>query len=237
MAWMLDGQTLAIGGQSRNIQLYDMKVSGTNVPPISAHAHNFGVHGIEVCPHRPYLMATFCRSVGEPVKLWDIRRMDSVVSEIKMSGSGTGTQASSSSSSQIANQGHVEAVKWAILEPGTLSVAIGDSVQDYDTNSGSRPALIRVNHANRGQPIKDIALYGGPRPTRKPNGVGAESKDQSGRLIEALYPRRMLAVLGDRTICDMAKHTYAPVAISRRDGRLVHALGASVWVGSTTFGK
>ena len=236
LAWMLDGQTLAIGGQSRNIQLYDMKVSGTNVPPISAYAHNFGVHGIEVCPHRPHLMATFCRAIGEPVKLWDIRRMDSVVSEIKISGLGAGAQASNSSASQIANQ-RVEAVKWASLEPGTLSVAICDSVQDFDTNSGSRPTLIRVNHHMKGeQTINDFALYGGPSPTRKGYTVGGEDSDQSNRLIEEIYPRRMLAVLEDKTVCDMAKHTYAPVAISRRDGRLVHALGAHVWVGSTTFG-
>jgi WD40 repeat protein len=53
LAWVLDGQTLAVGSQSRNIQLYDMRVSTNNVPPISAHAHSFGVHGIEVDPNKP----------------------------------------------------------------------------------------------------------------------------------------------------------------------------------------
>lgn len=66
LAWLLEGQTLAVGCFARNIQLYDMRVSGTNAPPVSAYAHNFGVHGIEVDPHRPHLMATFCRSAGEP---------------------------------------------------------------------------------------------------------------------------------------------------------------------------
>lgn len=53
LAWVLDGQTLAVGTQSRNIQLYDMRVTGTNAPPLSAFAHNFGVHGIEVDPNKP----------------------------------------------------------------------------------------------------------------------------------------------------------------------------------------
>jgi hypothetical protein len=53
LAWVMDGQTLAVGTQSRNVQLYDMRVSGTNAPPLSALAHNFGVHGIEVDPHKP----------------------------------------------------------------------------------------------------------------------------------------------------------------------------------------
>ena len=237
LAWMLEGQTLAVGGQSRSIQLYDMKISGGNVPPISAHAHNFGVHGIEVCPHRPYLMATFCRAVAEPVKLWDIRRMDSVVSEIKVSGQGNSSQTSSSSPSKSADQLQVETVKWATLEPGILSVAIGDSVQDYDTNSGSRPVLIRANHINGGQRIKDIALYRRANPRKSEVTQVQQAEDQSMRLMEALSPRRMLAVLENKTICDLAKHTYAPVAISRRDGRLVHALGSSLWIGSTTFGK
>ena len=51
LAWVMDGQTLAVGTYSRNLQLYDMRVSGTNAPPLSAYAHNFGVNGIEVHPH------------------------------------------------------------------------------------------------------------------------------------------------------------------------------------------
>lgn len=53
LAWILDGQTIAIGTQARNVQLYDMRSTGTNTPPLSALAHNFGVHGIEVDPHKP----------------------------------------------------------------------------------------------------------------------------------------------------------------------------------------
>jgi WD40 repeat protein len=53
LAWVMDGQTLAVGTHSRNVQLYDMRVSGTNAPPLSAYAHNFGVHGIEVHPQNP----------------------------------------------------------------------------------------------------------------------------------------------------------------------------------------
>lgn len=58
LAWIMDGRTLAVGGSARTVggqstvQLYDMRVSGTNAPPISAHAHNSGVHGIEVDPFR-----------------------------------------------------------------------------------------------------------------------------------------------------------------------------------------
>jgi hypothetical protein len=223
LAWLLDGQTLVVGGQSRNIQLYDMRVSGTNAPPISAHAHSMGVDGIQVDPHRPHFLATFSRTEGEPVKLWDVRRMDSVVSEIKVAPPTTGK-------TFLSQPPVVSSIKWSTLESGTLSVAIGDSVQDYDTSSGSRPVLVRVNYAQDGQSIVDLALYEGQKQHRE------SIQSQSSRLIEVLYPRRMLAVLGDRTVCDMAKHTNSPVAISRRDGRLVHACGRTLWVGSTNEG-
>jgi WD40 repeat protein len=225
LAWLLDGQTLVVGGQSRNIQLYDMRVSGSNAPPISAHAHSMGVHGIQVDPHRPHILATFSRTEGEPVKLWDVRRMDSVVSEIKVA-----LPTNSKAYPETSQPPVVSSIKWSTLESGTLSVAIGDSVQDYDTSSGSRPVLVHVNYAKEGQSIVDLALYEGQKQHRE------SVQSRSSRLIEVLYPRRMLAVLGDRTVCDMAKHTNSPVAISRRDGRLVHALGRTLWVGSTNEG-
>ena len=58
LAWLVDGQKLAVGAMARGlsgqstIQLYDMRVSGTNAPPISAPAHDSGVHGIEIDPLR-----------------------------------------------------------------------------------------------------------------------------------------------------------------------------------------
>lgn len=179
-------------------------------------------------------MATFSRSGGDPVKLWDIRRMDSVVSEIKMTSSNS-ARVSQTSTSKATAQNRIEAVKWSSDEPGMLSVAIGEIVQDFDTSSGSRPVLVRSNQVLQGGCIKDLALYSSTNII--PVAAEHESDDITDRLVKTLYPRRMLVVLEDRTVCDMAKHGgLAPLAISRRDGRLVHALGNTVWVGSTTGG-
>ena len=171
------------------------------------------------------VMATFSRSTGEPVKLWDVRRMDSVTSEIKI------TSPVNGKTSEYSNdQALVETVRWSALEPGVLSVAIRNSVQDYDTSSGSRPALVRTSHTT--QDILDFALFSGASPGPP---LAESSMDVS--MVSALYSRRMIAILSDRSICDVAKHGGAsPVAISRRDGRLVHTLGSTVWVGSTTSG-
>ena len=165
------------------------------------------------------------------VKIWDIRRMDSVFSEIKPKP----TSSELSDSSTI-----VSSIKWSTLEPGTLSVAIRSSVQEYETSSSSRPVLCRVNHVKEGQQVVDIALYNGRASLQASAGDGVEGEIEtqaSRRLIAGLYPRRMLVVLSDRSICDMARDTNAPMAISQRDGRLVHALGPTLWIGSTNEGK
>jgi hypothetical protein len=280
LAWMMDGQTLAVGGQQRTIQLYDLRMltdDSNKLPPLSAHAHESGVHGIEVHPFRPNIMATFCRAVGEPVKLFDIRRMDSVVSEIRLTsndintsgtaGSSTSNTALGTMSMQRKQQTKAEAIQWSMLESGMLSVATGESVQEYDTNSGSRPNLVRVNRVSKaGKTIKAIALYRGKgRKAAQPNDgsvvidgdnsnsntvmvqerkegevniIDDSQKDcnRSDRLLSLLYPQRMLAVLEDQTIVDMAKDTNAPLAISRRDGRLVHALGPHLFMGKSSEG-
>jgi len=274
LAWMMDGQTLAVGGQQRTIQLYDLRMStydSRKLAPLSAFAHESGVHGIELHPHRPNLMATFCRTVGEPVKLFDIRRMDSVVSEIRLtsndistSGVGSTSTTSMGTTSMQRNQ-HVkaEAIQWSILESGMLSVATGESVQEYDTNSGSRPSLVRVSRVSKaGKTIKAIAFYRGKERITQQNDDSVVSIDvdgksntmmlqerkeskgnildnqkyRSNKLLPLLYPQRMLAVLEDQTIVDMAKDTNAPLAISRRDGRIVHALGPHLFMGRSNEG-
>lgn len=185
-------------------------------------------------------MATYCRAIGEPVKLWDVRRMDSVVNEIKISPSTIARTSQSLSSAQYTNQIKVETVRWSTAEPGVLCVAIGESVQEFDTSSSSRPVLIRINHHSKpGSTIQDIALYSS-KPKPKPLATEEASHSEvtpSTRLLKALYSRRMVVMLDDRTLVDMAKHNgVAPLAISRRDGRLIHALGPTVWVGPTTKG-
>ncbi|CAJ1901029.1 unnamed protein product [Cylindrotheca closterium] len=226
LAWLVDGQKLAVGAGTRGlsgqstIQLFDMRVSGTNAPPISAPAHDSGVHGIEIDSLRPNVLASFSQAAGEPVKLWDIRRMDSVLGEIKVVPNG----ASATPADDV-----VEAVKWAIHEPGILTVASGGTLHDFDTKVGSRPTLVAVKHTRKGSRIRDFALY--------PNRQGDGSNEAHNPLVDKLYNRRALTVLEEREVFDMAKHTNAPVSISHRDGSVVHSLGASLFVEAPTSGE
>ena len=90
-----------------------------------------------------------------------------------------------------------------------------------------------------GSRIQDFALY--PQisegPTEVENASEEKEMSQSEKLIDKLHSRRMLTVLADRNVYDMAKHNYSPIGISYRDGRIAHALGGSLFVGSTTTGE
>jgi WD40 repeat protein len=199
----------------RNFHLYDLRISGTTASPISTWAHTEAVNGIEADPQRPEIFATFGRTPSEPVKLWDIKRMDSPVGEIKTSGI-------------------VSAMQWSHLYPGMLSVALGDTVQHYDTTASlSRPVLTRVNHTE--SPVLDLALYPGPSNTiSKQPPKEAMSSDR--QLVRELCKNRMLVVLGDRTVRDMPNDTAAPLVISRRDGRIAHAFCGALWIRSSSDG-
>ena len=154
------------------------------------------------------------------MKLWDIRRMDAVLGEVKVVPNG----ASPAPINDV-----VEAAKWGIHEPGILTVASGGSLHDFDTKVGSRPTLIAVKHTHKGSRIRDFALY--------PNHQGDENTDAPNPLVNKLYKNRVVAVLEEREVFDMAKHSNAPISISHHDGRVVHSLGASLFMEPPISGK
>jgi hypothetical protein len=251
LGWLHDGQTLVVGGQQRNLLFYDMRAS-TASPPVTAFAHNFEVNGIEVDPSRSWHFATFSRAVGEPVKLWDARRMDGPIVEIKVAGSskittrsdsvdsfGSATPRSSSIAAATATES-VSAVKWSTIDAGRLSMLVGDWVQEYDTSvSGSRPVL--ANSFRTQKSILDFTHY--PYPTVDEDtsfGVSAQDTDvittKSKKVISELFPKRMVVVKDDHTIGDIATTRIAPIAVSRRSGQIIHGLGRTLWISSPTEG-
>ena len=130
LSWLSSGNHLAVGSQNRVIQLYDLRVKGQ---PTSIYAHSDAVAGIEADPFRSNVFATFGRGVKEPVKLWDSRRMDACLGEIKMG-----------------DDEAVSAAAWAIQpnRSGMLTLAVGDVLKTYDTSaSGSRPTLVGYRHS------------------------------------------------------------------------------------------
>jgi WD40 repeat protein len=243
LGWILDGgQTLVVGGQQRNLQLYDLRVSATNTaPPVTVIGHNFGVHGIEVDPSRSWHFATYSRAPGEAVKLWDARRMDAPLTEIKIGAASKlpGTESSNSLSTlqRSSSASAVTSVRWSTSEPGQLSILVGDTLHEYDTlTSGSRATHTNSIHTRR--PIVDFTYY--PFADLEYSAFkDAPSSDgilKKKKVFAELFPKRIVAVEGDQTVRVVAAHRIAPVAVSYRTGQVIHALGRTIWLGSASEG-
>lgn len=220
VSWLLDGQLLAVGSQKRNIQLYDLRVSGTNAPPISVFAHSEAVAGIvpdESCPTKS-IFASFGRNAGEPVKIWDARMMDSTVGEIR-----------AGPCSSDPNLG-VSAMAWSSVErQGFLTIVVGDTIKTYDTKApGSRSLPVEVSYfgGRDNESLQDLAL----QPSFQLS-AGESSVPKS------ILPDRMLIATSRGDTAVLPGSHVAPLSISNRDGRIAHALGGTAWVGSATEGE
>jgi WD40 repeat protein len=226
LGWVLDGgQTLVVGGQQRNLQIYDLRVSATSAaPPVAVFGHNFGVHGIEVDPCRLWHFATYSRAAGEAVKLWDVRRMDSQLTEIKIGGASKTPSA-------------VTSVKWSTSDVGHISILVGDYLHQYDTlTSGSRP--VHTNTIRTGKPIEDFTHY----PFADLEEFGSSDTPSSGatlkkkKVFSELLSKRIVAVEGNQTLSVVAAHRIAPIVVSHRTGQVIHTLGRTLWLESASEG-
>lgn len=215
LGWILEnGQTLVVGGQHRYLQLYDLRNASTTAPPVATVlSHTLGVHAIEVDPTRPSFFATYSRTaVGEPIKLWDARHLESPWSEIKIGGFTALTA--------VANS-----VQWSTLHPGILSVAVGDILQEYDTvSSTSRPIL--VNSVKMPKPILDFAHY--PFDKLKDSVTRCGTRDAEQEVFAELFPKRIVAVDCDLSINAIAAHRIAPLAVSHRTGQVINSLNRTM---------
>jgi hypothetical protein len=274
---------LAAGAQMRHLSLYDLRGPSTNMTSapitISAYPPHGGIHGILSDPLRPHILATFSKTAGEPVKLWDLRRIAEPAHHHTMSASHLASAAAAAATHhtstawmeiKVPNQSMVSDIQWSGNNTNhngaTLSVAMDGAIYEYDTWSGPRPTLAGI-HPTSGRVLcmahypsndnmsNDFNDHGDVLSTKLrtsslqmaiPNAVPNAMNNNNNNddvinenWISELYPHRMLVVLDEahRTIRDMAKHSNAPLAISPRDGRLAHALGRTLWIGSTSEGE
>ena len=233
LSWILDeggGQILAVGGQQRNIQLYDLRISGsTSTPavqpsPVSAYGHTSGIQGIESDPTRPWHFCTFASTVGEVVKIWDVRRIDSPLSEIKPVGTKNTTAT-------------ITSAKWSTLSPGQLSILVGgNTLSMYDTLSTvSRPiSTVRTSRtitAFTQYPYANLHSHDDSRSSI----LDCETSHKKRMMLE-LFPKQIVAVGSDNTVNVVACHRIAPLAVSPRSGQIVHSIGQSILMGSATEG-
>lgn len=206
LAWVSEGgHILALGSQQRNVQVHDMRVQGTT-PPLSVYAHNFGVHGVRTDPTRPWQFATFSKAMGETIKLWDIRKLETTAAtEVKLQSPTTSPPV-------------VEVVKWS--PSGALTVLAGDGYMYLYDTSGNRPLCTNTLHT--GGQIEDVAHF---------PGVGVDLQDDAAvKPFEQLLAKRIVVARRDQSLEDIPVHRAAPLTVSHRPGQVIHASGRALMV-------
>jgi len=131
----VDEQTLAIGCM-KFLRLFDVRVSGTSNPPLSALAHNSKVLG--TLP-KNNIVATFTDKAGEPVKLWDIRKFSDPIMTVQ------------NETGEV-----VECVSWSKFHENTIACCTGSAVRTFNVSSHSRPT--QVNTVYNPTPIGYISF-------------------------------------------------------------------------------
>lgn len=197
LAWVLEGQVLALGTQQRNIQLYDLRMDMGGRAPLTVYAHNFGVNGIECDPLKPFQFMSYSRAMGEPIKLWDARRMTaSPVTEIKIGSSVV-----------------VRTAKWA--KNGQLTLLHSGAFHCYDTSSGARPIYSQSLHV--GDSVDDFVTY-------QPNRYG-DAKTDAEPFTNYLR-KRTFVTQNDKSIADLPFHRSAPLSFSKCTGEIINAFAS-----------
>ncbi len=165
------------------------------------------------------VFATFSRGLAEPVKLWDMRKTDSCLSEIKI----VSSKLSGTSSTSLQELPTVSAVAWDTSASGVLGIASNQTVRFYDARiNPSRPTLMRVSNSH--SPLQSIAF----QPC---------SRMQNANSKNLCLPKRMLAVAVNGAVLDLPLHQASPIALSSRNGGIAHSLGDVVWTGNTDIGE
>ena len=61
-------------GAVKNVSMWDVRAHPETATRV--RAHDMAVLGIELDPRRPHIVATYSDGPGEPIKMWDIRKID-----------------------------------------------------------------------------------------------------------------------------------------------------------------
>ena len=210
LSW-LEANVLAVG-TFQKIQLYDIRMAGTNTPPVSKVAHNDIVAGIEVDPYRTDLQvfATFSDGASDPVKVWDARNMDMPFLEIKTSNFGGRT-----------NTAHVvSSIEWFGM--ASLAITCADTIRIFDTQS-NRPVLTSLYHSQ-----SDVQCVAFPF-TQKIDDNKFGTHDNG--LYQMIHPRRLVLVNSDGIIETLREVHGAPLSTSCNTKFLSTAYGNKMWVG------
>ena len=167
--------------------------------------------GIEADPFRQHIFATFSDIDCEPVKIWDARRLDMAITEIK-----------TNNFPGRSNDSLIKSIEWSLINPGNLALVSGDTIRVFDTVP-NRPVLTRIIHTQG-----DLECIAFEPSSRKSTMHDADKCADSNHMI---YPHRLLTVATNGNVRLIPEHQSSPLSISPKSGVISHSFGNKVWFG------
>lgn len=200
LSWVpLQPTCLATGTGFKWLRIYDLRSKSS---PLSVVAHNKGVLGVAFDEHRPNILATFSDSPQEPVKVWDIRQLES----------STGPLLTIQQTSKNLSQ-----VSWCPSKPGILVTASADekwiSLWDIASHETGASDVLRKPFRRRytSEALTSFSWQNVESRNQPRRSAASSSKNL---VTAAAFPNRLLTASVSGEIEDISVHDSMPVTMS-----------------------
>eukprot|EP00644_Phytophthora_capsici_P017124 jgi/Phyca11/572369/estExt2_Genewise1.C_PHYCAscaffold_480015 len=205
LSWVpLQPTCLATGTGFKWLRVYDLRAKGSS--PMSVVAHNKAVLGVVFDQHRPHMLATYSDAPQEPVKVWDIRQLESSSGPLL---------------SLYQTSKNLAQVSWCPSKPGILVTASTEEkwVSLWDVTkqeSGSSTLKKPFRRRYTSEPLTSFSWQHMDSPSRqqRATNVGKSSNDQKHQLAAAAFPNRLLTSSITGELGDISVHDAMPLSLS-----------------------
>ncbi|RQM17957.1 hypothetical protein DD237_001342 [Peronospora effusa] len=222
LSWVpLQPTCLATGTGFKWLRVYDLRTKGSS--PMSVVAHNKAVLGVVFDQHRPHMLATYSDAPQEPVKVWDIRQLES----------SSGPMLSLYQTSKNLVQ-----VSWCPSKPGILVTASTDEkwVSLWDVTkqeSGSSTIKKPFRRRYTSEPLTSFSWQHVDSSSRvqRATHVGRSSNVQKDQLTAAAFPNRLMTASVTGELVDISVHDVMPLSLSSH-GAVTFGCGRLLFGGS-----
>ncbi|KAG6572551.1 WD repeat-containing protein mio [Phytophthora cinnamomi] len=224
LSWVpLQPTCLATGTGFKWLRVYDLRAKGSS--PMSVVAHNKAVLGVVFDQHRPHMLATYSDAPQEPVKVWDIRQLESSSGPLL---------------SLYQTSKNLAQVSWCPSKPGILVTASTEEkwVSLWDVTkqeSGSSTLKKPFRRRYTSEPLTSFSWQHVDSPSRnqRANNVGKSSNAQKCQLSAAAFPNRLLTASITGELGDISVHDAMPLSLSSH-GAVTFGCGRLLFGGSVS---
>ncbi|KAI9908639.1 hypothetical protein PsorP6_016417 [Peronosclerospora sorghi] len=223
LSWVpLQPTCLATGTGFKWLRVYDLRTKGSS-SPMSVVAHHKAVLGVVFDQHRPHMLATYSDAPQEPVKVWDLRQLESASGPVL---------------SLYQTSKNLAQVSWCPSKPGILVTASTEEkwvslwdVTKHESASSTLKKPFRRRYTS--EPLTAFSWQHVNAPSRPPRASKGETHRTAPNehLTAAAFPNRLLTASITGELEDISVHDAMPLSLSSH-GAVAFGCGKLLFGGS-----